>query len=290
MTTQVSGGWVAGSSPKVLQVTNRELCRKLAWTKECGGSALDAAKQTKSFAFGSLTFQPYVRQASSGRKDVCIEVYRPHCVVVDIDLPRYTRSTMVGSWSTTAKSNAMRTASPSEPKKTGIMLVLFLQATLSRASHCPLTRHLLPPMMHDADMDVPRASQSNRPQQPRTRQLGSVLKMAGHGQEASLLKLLGPVVGEVYPYFPTYTYVCMTSSNQTYYIGVHPLHLEIPTIARRDPVCWQFLGKMVVAPSHAHQRDRSLAVDGDGCGVVLTGRPRGAPDQRLSTPAFSPHG
>ena len=95
MTTQVSGGWVAGSSPKVLQVTNRELCRKLAWTKECGGSALDAAKQTKSFAFDSLIFQPYVRQASSGRKDVCIEVYRPHCVVVDIDLPGYTTSTMV---------------------------------------------------------------------------------------------------------------------------------------------------------------------------------------------------
>jgi hypothetical protein len=120
------------------------------------------------------------------------------------------------------------------------------------------------------------------------RQLGSVLKMAGHGQEASLLKLPGPVVGEVHSYSPTYTHVIKTSSNQTYSIRVHPLHLDISTIARRDPVCWQFLGKMVVAPSHAHQRDRSLAVDGDGCGVVLTGRPPGGLQIRGCQPRPSP--
>ena len=120
------------------------------------------------------------------------------------------------------------------------------------------------------------------------RQLGSVLKMAGHGQEASLLKLPGPVVGEVHPYFPTYTHVVKTSSNQTYSIRVHPLHLDISTIARRDPVCWQFLGKMVVAPSHAHQRDRSLAVDGDGCGVVLTGRAPGGSRSEAVNPGLLP--
>ena len=133
-----------------------------------------------------------------------------------MDLPRYTRSTMVGSWSTTAKSNAMRTASPSEPKKTGIMLVLFLQATLSRASHCPLTRHLLPPMMHDADMDVPRASQSNRPRQPRTHQLGSVLKMGRPWPRSIVVESAGACRPRG-PFLLTYIYM-VASSNILYLI------------------------------------------------------------------------